>query len=71
MWGIDFDDRAFTEFVPYKLPKQTANGTREGTTTEEVKDHPADESIGQRLKKAELYKLRDGLAPLFKDGIAR
>lgn len=61
---IDFKDLAFQDFRPYKLPKketggsQSKNGTSTGAET-------GDDSIGQKLKRIELFRPKDSLAPLF------
>lgn len=66
---IDFEDKAFKDFKPYRLPKkETLSGSAQGrgtkaTTTAEPDSH--DPSIGQRLTKQDLYKPKDRLLPLF------
>lgn len=66
---IDFEDKAFKDFQPYRLPKtETLSGTAQGrgtkatTTTEPDSQDP---SIGQRLTKQDLYKPKDRLLPFF------
>ncbi|KAL9088097.1 MAG: hypothetical protein Q9159_003295 [Coniocarpon cinnabarinum] len=63
---VDFDDRAFTEFTPYRLPKKEPS-TSAGTTGESATSGASgtDTSIGQTLKIETLYKPRDSLAPFF------
>ncbi|KAF2462414.1 eukaryotic translation initiation factor SUI1 family protein [Lineolata rhizophorae] len=64
---IDFDDQAILDFVPYKLPKkETATGTSLGRGEKATAQAgSADPAVGQKLKKLELYRPRDKLAPLF------
>lgn len=66
---IDFTDKAFTDFKPYRLPKkETLAGTsqaRSGTATTEIETPGGDNSIGQKLTKKEYYKPKDRLLPLF------
>ncbi len=64
---IDFDDRHVLNFVPYKLPKkETAAGTSAGrgdkatTITDEN-----DDSVGQKLRKIEVYRPKEKLTPIF------
>lgn len=66
---IDFQDKAFKDFKPYRLPKKEnlsgtaqGHGTKPTTTTEPDSQDP---SIGQRLTKQDLYKPKDRLLPLF------
>ena len=75
---IDFDDRAITEFVPYKILKKE-NASAESASGEDGKisstglsraSH-SDDSIGQRLESLNLYKPRSQLAPIFNASNAR
>ncbi|KAF2146048.1 uncharacterized protein K452DRAFT_242546 [Aplosporella prunicola CBS 121167] len=69
---IDFEDQTFKDFKPYRLPKkETAAGTSQGrggkaTTTSEG----GDASVGQKLKKVELFKPKEKLSPVFSTGSA-
>lgn len=66
---IDFKDAAIREFKPYRLPKKdTAGGGSAGrgtTATATAGPGGEDSSIGQKLKKVELFRPKEKLAPLF------
>ncbi|KAL1648786.1 hypothetical protein SLS58_001966 [Diplodia intermedia] len=66
---IDFNDATFKEFKPYRLPKKdTAGGASAGrgtTATATAGPSGEDTSIGQKLKKVELFRPKEKLAPLF------
>ena len=66
---IDFGDPAFTNFVPYKLPKKGISGADSGGgggKTIAAGSSPSDNSIGQRLSKINLYRPKEQLSPIFK-----
>ncbi|KAL9018022.1 MAG: hypothetical protein Q9185_004691 [Variospora sp. 1 TL-2023] len=71
---IDFEDPTITGFVPYKLPKKDTTGAECGgggggkAVTAGIS--PSDDSIGQKLKKVELYRPKEQLAPIFADANA-
>ncbi|KAJ9641799.1 hypothetical protein H2199_005012 [Coniosporium tulheliwenetii] len=60
---IDFDDRHIVDFTPYRLPKkETAAGTSLGRGEKAtVISDTADSSVGQRLKKVELFRPKERL----------
>lgn len=64
---IDFDDRHIIDFTPYRLPKkETAAGTSLGRGEKAtVPNETADSSIGQKLKKVELFRPKEKLSPIF------
>ncbi|KAL8946404.1 MAG: hypothetical protein Q9222_007197 [Ikaeria aurantiellina] len=66
---VDFEDPAVTAFVPYKLPKKDTPGAESGGggggKAISVGGSPADDSIGQKLKKIDLYRPKEQLAPIF------
>ncbi|KAF2836964.1 eukaryotic translation initiation factor SUI1 family protein [Patellaria atrata CBS 101060] len=67
---IDFDDPKITEFTPYRLPKKetitsTAAGRGQTTTTPTAASSNSDPSIGQKLKKLDLYRPKEKLSPIF------
>ncbi|KAF4313667.1 RNA binding protein ligatin tma64 [Botryosphaeria dothidea] len=66
---IDFHDQAFKDFKPYRLPKkETAAGSSLGRGDKANATASAsgdDTSIGQKLKKVELFKPKEKLAPIF------
>jgi len=66
VWDIDFDDRAFTEFVPHRLNKPASGGAPAESQETEPAQSSTDESLGQQLKRMELYKAKESLGPLFK-----
>ncbi|KAI9700115.1 MAG: hypothetical protein M1836_002649 [Candelina mexicana] len=61
---IDFDDRAFTTFVPYRLPKKEPTAVA-GGGVEASGRTAGDDSIGQELKRMELYRPKEKLSPIF------
>ena len=66
---IDFEDRTFTSFVPYKLPKKDTSGAESGdgggSKAVAAGNSAKDCSIGQQLKKVTLHRPKERLAPLF------
>ncbi|KAL8804444.1 MAG: hypothetical protein Q9182_002549 [Xanthomendoza sp. 2 TL-2023] len=66
---VDFEDSAVTSFVPYKLPKKDTVGSESGggwggkATSAGLL--PSDASIGQKLRRIDLYKPKQQLAPVF------
>ncbi|GME27825.1 RNA binding protein ligatin tma64 [Neofusicoccum parvum] len=64
---IDFTDQTFKEFKPYRLPrKENAGGSSKANTVASGDDT----SIGQKLKKVELFRPKEKLAPLFSSASA-
>lgn len=67
---IDFGDRNIESFVPYRLPKKdTAAGTGQGrgdaaAVSGSASGDSADPAIGQKLKRIELFRLREKHTPL-------
>ena len=68
---IDFDDRAFKDFTPYRLPKKDETSTSTAPTTNGSAplstSSGSDDSIGQQVKLQLLFRPRDTLSPIFKD----
>ncbi|KAL6720081.1 hypothetical protein ACLMJK_002002 [Lecanora helva] len=66
---IDFEDQAFTSFKPYKLPKKDTPGAESGGggggKAIVAGSSLADDSIGQKLNKINLYRPKEQLAPIF------
>jgi len=66
---IDFNDEAFTSFKPYKLPKKDAHGTESGGSGGDnsvvAGRSSADDSIGQKLHKINLFRPKEALSPIF------
>ena len=66
---IDFDDEAFINFVPYKLPKKDTPGAESGGGGGGKAivggSSPTDESIGQKLNKINLYRPKEQFSPIF------
>ena len=69
---IDFEDPAITAFVPYRLPKKDTPGADIGgggggkaIASSTSTSSSSDSSIGQKLKKLNLYKPKEKLAPIF------
>jgi translation initiation factor 2D len=65
---IGFDDPAFTNFVPYHLPKKEASvGLESEGSGKTLGPNPSssDESIGQKLSDLHLLKPKDQLSPIF------
>ncbi|KAL9054028.1 MAG: hypothetical protein Q9206_003705 [Seirophora lacunosa] len=66
---IDFEDPTITGFVPYKLPKKDTAGAESGgggggkAATAGIS--PSDDSVGQKLRKVDLYRPKEQLAPIF------
>jgi len=66
---IDFEDRQIRDFVPYRLPQRDNGG---GTTKAAANaDDDKDESIGQKIKKVEVFRPKDSIAPLFRSADTR
>lgn len=62
---IDFDDLAFTNFIPYPLPKKDALNDFGGRENSKANPSVNDESIGQHLSVLQLLRPRDRLSPIF------
>lgn len=66
---IDFDNQAFSNFVPYKLPKKDTNGIDSGGVDggkAAIDGNSAgDGSVGQRLQKMTLFRPDYQLSPIF------
>ena len=67
---IDFDDEAFTSFVPYRLPKKDTPGAESGgggggKAIAAGGSSPADDSVGQKLTKINLLRPKEQLSPIF------
>jgi translation initiation factor 2D len=64
---IDFNDVHIRDFVPYRLPKkETAAGTSLGRGEKAtVATDSSDPSVGQKLKRVELYRPREKLSAVF------
>ncbi|KAI4114022.1 MAG: hypothetical protein LQ345_005118 [Seirophora villosa] len=66
---IDFEDPTITGFVPYQLPKKDTAGAESGgggggkAATAGIS--PSDDSVGQKLRKVDLYRPKEQLAPIF------
>ena len=71
---IDFDDQAFTSFVPYKLPKKDTPGAESGGggggKAIVAGISPNDDSIGQSLHRIILHRPKDQLSPIFESSNA-
>jgi len=66
---IDFEDPQVLGFAPYRLPRKHnggggagGDGQRSGLSS----DDASDESVGQKIKKVDLFKPKDGISQLFK-----
>lgn len=68
---IDFNDRALSNFVPYKLPKKIAASNEEGDTNRQLGGQSGDSSVGQQLKRVILYKPKEKYSPIFEASNAR
>lgn len=62
---VDFNDPAFTNFVPYPLPKKNAATDVPGGESGKPDSSVDDESIGQQLSVLQLLRPRDRLTPIF------
>ncbi|KAF2084404.1 hypothetical protein K490DRAFT_68868 [Saccharata proteae CBS 121410] len=67
---VDFEDQKIVSFKPYRLPKKetsagTSLGRGERATTAALPSEGSDPSLGQKLKKVDLYKAKERLSPLF------
>ncbi|KAF2755266.1 RNA binding protein-like protein Ligatin/Tma64 [Pseudovirgaria hyperparasitica] len=64
---IDFKDRTIADFTPYRLPKkETVGGAAQGREhNATVISDPGDSSVGQKIKKLELYRPKEKLADMF------
>ena len=61
---VDFQDAAITGFVPFRLPRKetsSTNGTNAGGDSSTDKDN----SIGQTLKRVQLLRPKEKIAPIF------
>jgi translation initiation factor 2D len=69
---IDFDDRHIKDFVPYRLPKrEVAAGNSQSRSEKSMgPDDISDPSVGQKLKRMEIYRPKERLEPLFKSAEA-
>lgn len=61
---IDFEDHQVRDFVPYRLPRKDI-GSGNNDSQPATHDAGDDESIGQKIKKVDLFKPKDAIAPLF------
>lgn len=65
--SIDFDNSAFTCFIPYKLPKKETTGAGSGGGGESKSSAAhSDDSIGQRLTRNTLFRAKEQFSPVFK-----
>jgi translation initiation factor 2D len=72
IWDIDFNDPTFTDFVPYRLPRKqsyASNGVSQ--LHDDGQESTADDAIGQRLRKVDLFKPNASVLPIFKSNKAR
>ena len=73
IWDINFHHSKFVGFTPYRLPKkETAAGTSQGrggkatvAASSSTASSYSDSLIGQTLKRIELFKPKEKLAPVF------
>lgn len=73
---IDFEDSTFKDFQPYRLPKKEAPGSNNmphevAKAAANGSEISGDDSVGQQLKRVELFKPRDTLAPILQSDGAR
>ncbi|KAK7514837.1 uncharacterized protein IWZ02DRAFT_172398 [Phyllosticta citriasiana] len=61
---IDFEDQEIKNFKPYRLPKKEASSGGKASTPAAPGDG-SDNSVGQELKRVELFKPKERLSPLF------
>ena len=65
--SIDFENSAFTNFIPYKLQKkETAEVGNGGGGEGKSSAAHGDDSIGQQLSKIALFKAKEQFSPIFK-----
>ncbi|GAB7357665.1 hypothetical protein MBLNU459_g0156t1 [Dothideomycetes sp. NU459] len=64
---VNFEDRVFVDFKPYRLPKkETVAGVAQGRSGKDVTAGDTNDSaIGQKLEKAEFFKPKEKLLPIF------
>ncbi|KAK7538817.1 uncharacterized protein J3D65DRAFT_645720 [Phyllosticta citribraziliensis] len=62
---IDFEDQAIKNFKPYRLPKKETGSGSGKTSTSAATGDGSDSSVGQKLKRVELFKPKERLSPLF------
>lgn len=64
---VDFDDRAITDFKPYRLPKKETTGGASQGRGEKANEQidTGDSSVGQTLKVVSFFKPTSKLQPLF------
>ncbi|KAK8249449.1 hypothetical protein IWZ00DRAFT_271659 [Phyllosticta capitalensis] len=61
---IDFEDQEIKNFKPYRLPKKdTSSGGKTSAPT--AAGDASDGSVGQKLKRVEIFKPKERLSPLF------
>ena len=65
VWDIDFEDRAFTGFAPYRLPKKESKSSSE----RQNEANGRDDAVGQKLKVLLLYRPPDSLARVFERAV--
>jgi len=68
---IDFEDASIKDFQPYRLPKKETSAEKSNSNSNGAESAGVDDSIGQKLKKVDLYKPHDKLADIFKASNAR
>lgn len=73
---IDFEDSNFKDFQPYRLPKKEVPGSSNmpheaAKAAANGAETSGDDSIGQQLKRIELFKPKETLAPVLQAGGAR
>ena len=61
---VDFDDPAIVNFVPFRLPKKE-NLANNASANDDLSSSGADPSINQTLKRLQLLKPKERIAPLF------
>lgn len=65
---IDFEDQQIRDFVPYRLPRKDTSDAPQKSVTN---DDENDESVGQKIKKVEMFRPKDSIAPLFRSADPR
>jgi len=68
---IDFEDTSIRDFQPYRLPKKQTSTEKSNSNSNGTESAGVDDSIGQKLKKVDLYKPHDKLADILKASNAR